>query len=69
MKMENEEYNSVGLLCKRQEFGINKRFCAAMAAMQGILSNRLAKDKSIQLIIKESLMCADELLRQENENT
>jgi hypothetical protein len=48
--IEYEEFNSVGLLCKRGELGITKRFYAACAAMQGMLAApHTTKEKSIQL--------------------
>lgn len=50
--------------------GMDKRFYAACAAMQGILSNGLANpDKPIRTItiIESAYKFADELLKQENE--
>jgi len=37
--LEYEEYNSVGLLAKRQEFGMTLRDYFAAKAMQGTFSN------------------------------
>ena len=47
--------------------GMSKRFYAACAAMQGLLSNSLAIDSEFESICKASFMAADELLKQENE--
>ena len=47
--------------------GMSKRFYAACAAMQGLLSNSLAIDSEFDNICKASFMAADELLKQENE--
>lgn len=59
--------------------GMSKRFYAACAAMQGLLANELyMKDATkysvenrlnlIPEIIKNAYFCADELLKQENED-
>ena len=47
--------------------GMSKRFYAACAAMQGLLSNSLAIDSEFDNICKAAFMAADELLKQENE--
>ena len=48
--------------------GITKRFYAACAAMQGLLSSgRVSTDMRPTIIIKKSYELADELLKQENE--
>jgi hypothetical protein len=47
--------------------GMSKRFYAACAAMHGMLAaSHTTKEKSIKLVIEESYLLADELLRQEN---
>lgn len=40
--LEYEEYNSVGLLCKRQDFGMTLRDYFAAKALNGICANSLA---------------------------
>jgi len=62
-------------------FGVSKRFYAACFAMQGIISNpntayqllqRLGADgdkkEADKLVIEQSYILADELLKQENED-
>jgi hypothetical protein len=53
--------------------GMSKRFYAACAAMQGILSGMTSTTNPEELnyygIVNESYELADELLKQENENT
>ena len=46
--------------------GISKRFYAACAAMQGILSADYSQNISNETLIKQSYMLADELLKQES---
>jgi len=59
------------------DYGMSKKFYAACAAMQGILSNSIIIDKlgdddslnnneRYNIIIKDSYRFADELLKQEN---
>ena len=48
-------------------FGMSKRFYAACAAMQGIITGLSAiSDKTAESIAKEAYYLADELLEQEN---
>jgi hypothetical protein len=53
-----------------QTYGISKRFYAACAAMQGILSSSLANPSQpvhFINIVEDAYKFADELLKQENE--
>ena len=50
------------------ESGMNKRFYAACAALQGMLADDAYRHRGHELIITEAYQLADELLRQENEN-
>ena len=69
--VESKEYGNVGI----NEIGMSKRFYAACAAMQGMLSHSTryhcrTQDSHLtwkQGMIKESYELADELLRQEGE--
>lgn len=51
----------------RTTMGISKRFYAACAAMQGLLSNPNTVQDSFEIIVEMSYEVADELLRRENE--
>jgi len=64
----NKRYDINGAM-DRQYKGMSKRFYAACAAMQGILSNPAFSNMKSKPsdISKMSLGMADELLRQENE--
>jgi hypothetical protein len=71
--IEYGEYNSTGLLCKRQDFGISKRLYIATFALQGFIAGRSPHvelkhiDKS--LIVKYAFEYADEMLKQEQDGT
>jgi hypothetical protein len=72
--LEYEEYNSVGILCKRQEFGMTLRDYFAAKAMQGLFSSmgeitkswsQMAKDIPLKEYISNySYEIADEMLKQ-----
>jgi hypothetical protein len=47
--------------------GMSRRFYAACAAMQGMLSDPNSRLRSYRDIISDSLQVADEFLKQENE--
>ena len=47
-------------------FGMSKRFYAACAAMQGLLSNPTTRRDNMTSLIMVSYEYADELLKQEN---
>jgi hypothetical protein len=61
--IEYSEYNKSGVLCKRQEFGMSKRFYAACLIMQGLCVG-MTKSR-IKEYVKRSYIIADELLKQE----
>jgi len=67
--LEYEDYNSTGLLCKRQEFGISKRLYIATMVIQGIVSDTSVSldDTSIMGIVRLAYKTADEMLKQEEE--
>lgn len=58
---------------EKQEFtsepnaGISKRFYAACAAMNGILSNQYSENLTFEKIVEASYDIADELISQENQ--
>ena len=67
--IEYQEFNSFGEF-KRTEFGMDKRFYAACAAVSGIMAN--ARTEPIENfhfknIVEDAYKIADELLKQENE--
>jgi hypothetical protein len=59
---ESKEYGNVGI----NETGMSKRFYAACAAMQGLLSNQSYFVSSAIRVVEDSYKIADELLKQEN---
>jgi hypothetical protein len=75
--LEYEEYNSTGLLCKRQEFGMTLRDYFAAKAMQASLANQemwtnLISDyksfgnglTALEYVAKEAYELADAMLKQ-----
>lgn len=67
--IEYEEYNSVGLLCKRNELGVTKLEYFTLKAMQGLVVNTGRNGfNTPESIAKESIKIAKETLKQlENE--
>jgi hypothetical protein len=63
--IEYEEYNSTGLLCKRQEFGMSKLEYLTSIIVSGLASkqNGLAHPKGY---VKEAIETAKEILKQVN---
>lgn len=65
MPLEYEEYNSVGLLCKRQEFGLTKREYFAAVAMQGLMVHD-DKSKQCKYLAAVAVEYADALIAELN---
>lgn len=63
--IEYEEYNTTGLLCKRQEFGMSKLEYLTSIIVSGLASkqNGLAHPKGY---VKEAIETAKEILKQAN---
>ena len=63
--IEYEEYNSTGLLCKRQEFGMSKLEYLTSIIVSGLASkqNGLAHPRGY---VKEAVETAKEILKQVN---
>jgi len=66
--LEYKEYNSCGVLCERQEFGISQRLYIATKAMQSLLSNPALNKTDLTcsktIIASQSFIIADEMLKQ-----
>jgi hypothetical protein len=67
--MKNEKLGQEPAFAKQYQAGMSKRFYAACAAMQGMISNvgSYGTDSDIELI-RLSYRFADELLKQEDTN-
>lgn len=60
------EHNDNSMIPNDYDSGMSKRFYAACAAMQGLLSNTYISVR-YDIIAEESFEYADELLKQEND--
>jgi hypothetical protein len=62
--LEYEEYNSVGILCKRQEFGMSLRDYFAAAALTGLCAHSGTMNLvNVESTVARSYEIADEMLR------
>lgn len=62
--LEYEEYNSTGLLCKRQEFGMSKLEQISAMILQGLVSNTnlIPNETDLDYAIEQSVKSAEKLL-------